>query len=307
MTLSRRTFLRQTGVTAAGTAAVSLTGLGADPASAGALGTRAPASVGQAPDHSIAGQLIESPDTGASRQDPVGWNSEQRDILFHMQELVKAVKVLHALGYSDFAGHISYRLGPDKNLVKPRWINWRTLIERDIAFMDDRGFSEGLSESRPFREWPIHTQIYLRPGAKARCVLHLHLQHATLLASLGIPLEPLTRDLFAFNIDVPRFSNTAYLGAPDWGLITTVALGDQLAAELGSGNVILQPYHGVVIAAVEVGAAVVMAQLLERGAQAMLSAANYNRPPIIPAAIESAMTAAASIPEDNWKERWFSL
>ena len=111
------------------------------------------------------------------------------------QELVKACRVLYAAKVvgDGLGGHLSARVG-DRILIKPRPVSWWKLAPEDLIVIDGSGARvDRPGEASGVQEWPIHARTYAaRPEAK--CVLHVHPAASTLMAALGIEIEPLDQD-----------------------------------------------------------------------------------------------------------------
>ena len=121
------------------------------------------------------------------------------------EELVQACQVLYAVKAAGdgLGGHLSARLDGQRILIKPRPVSWRKLKPEDLIVIDFEGKrvdgpADGSLDGRSaIREWPIHARIYAaRPDV--RCVLHAHPRASTLMAALGIAVEPLDQDCASF-------------------------------------------------------------------------------------------------------------
>jgi ribulose-5-phosphate 4-epimerase/fuculose-1-phosphate aldolase len=190
------------------------------------------------------------------------------------EELVKACKVLYACGVVDLVGHMSARLDDERILIKPRPVSWFNLTADDLIVMDFNGqrLDGPPTERTTVMEWPIHTEVYkARPDVNA--VLHCHPVDSTLMASLDIEMEPLTRELLYFAGGVPVHDSRECL-IEHHSLIDTVELGEEVAEVLGPDAAAILKYHGNVIAGRTIGEATVAAFYLERAAQTMLKASD---------------------------------
>lgn len=162
-------------------------------------------------------------------------------------------------------GHVSAR-DPDGRGVwmKRSGIGFEEVTPDDVILIDDTGTVLS-GDGRCHLEYRIHTRVLAaRPDAGA--VVHSHAPHAVAFAALGAPLLPISHEPTLFvPPDVARFDVTG-------DLITTDALGDQLAESLGQRNAVLLTNHGIVTVATDVAIAVVTAILLERACQTQLHA-----------------------------------
>src|SRR4051812_8879365 len=200
------------------------------------------------------------------------------DELSLREELVNACKVLYRAGIVDLAGHVSVKLDDERILIKPRGVSWMKVTPDDLVLINFQGQHIGGTpgEKPPLQEWPIHTEVYkARPDVAA--VLHAHPPDSTLMASLDIQMEPLTRDLVTFGSGVPMMDSP---DDPD-ALINTPQNGAAVAAALGDENTVLLKYHGNVVAAESIGGVCLTAYTLERAAQAMLKVASVRPLPVL--------------------------
>lgn len=224
------------------------------------------------------------------------------------QELVQACKVLYAVKAAGdgLGGHLSARLDEGRILIKPRPVSWRGLQPEDLIVIDFNGkrVDAAASERSAVREWPIHAQIYAaRPDV--RCVLHAHPSASTLMAALGIDVEPLDQDCAAFAGRLPVLDNGAVS-------IATPELGDEVARALGTRGALLLKNHGSVVAGADVAYVGVTACRLEKVAETMLRAASLAKLPIMSAEKAAAILQAREAVEPGAggrmnQERWQML
>lgn len=221
------------------------------------------------------------------------------------EELVQACKVLYAVKAAGdgLGGHLSARVDEHRILIKPRPVSWRTLKPEELIVIDFEGTRvDGPADGRSaIREWPIHSQIYAaRPDV--RCVLHAHPRASTLMAALGIAVEPLDQDCASLVGRLPVLDNRAVS-------ISTPALGDDVARALGKMGAMLLKNHGCIVAGPEIAYVCVMAQRLEKVAETMLGAASLSTLPVMPpqdqAAVLQAREAVEPAPQGGlYRERW---
>jgi L-fuculose-phosphate aldolase len=219
---------------------------------------------------------------------PNGYEDEERT----RTELVRAARVLYRLGVVELIGHISARLTGDRMLIKPRKANWKELQPEDLRIVGIDGTPlDGLEPPVPVLEWPLHAEVYrARPDVMA--VLHAHPTDSVLMASLEIPIEPLTRDLMEFADGVPVVDNleATLLHAT---LVDTPELGAEIAAGMGKSRAMILKFHGTVISGRTVGETVVTGHALEVAARIMLQAASVaQRQPILPPTQQDALFVA---------------
>lgn len=193
------------------------------------------------------------------------------------EELVEACKVLYAVKAAGdgLGGHLSARLDENRILIKPRPVSWRGLKSEDLIIIDFNGklVAGAAGERSAVREWPIHARTYAaRPDV--RCVLHAHPHASTLMAALGIAVEPLDQDCAAFAGKLPVLDNGAVS-------IATPELGDEVAQALGTRGALLLKNHGSVVAGADIASVCVTAYRLEKVAETMLRAASMTKLPLM--------------------------
>jgi L-fuculose-phosphate aldolase len=95
--------------------------------------------------------------------------------------------------------------------------------------------------------------------------MHAHPTASTIMAALGIAVEPIDQDSAGFTDQLPVLDNCAVS-------ISSAALGDDVARELGHGRALLLKNHGSVVAGAGVAEVCVTAYRLEKVARTMLRA-----------------------------------
>jgi len=220
------------------------------------------------------------------------------------EELVQACKVLYAVKAAGdgLGGHLSVRLDENRILIKPRPVSWRGLKPEDLVVIDFNGkLVAGASERSAVREWPIHARTYAaRPDV--RCVLHAHPHASTLMAALGIAVEPVDQDCAAFAGRLPVLDNGAVS-------IATPELGDEVARALGARGAVLLKNHGSVVAGADIAYVCVTAYRLEKVAETMLRAASLTKLPLMSPEKSAAILQAREAVEPDAggkmnQERW---
>jgi ribulose-5-phosphate 4-epimerase/fuculose-1-phosphate aldolase len=220
------------------------------------------------------------------------------------EELVQACKVLYAVKAvgDGLGGHLSARLDENRILMKPRPVSWRGLKPEDLIVVNFNGklVAGAVGERSAVREWPIHARTYaVRPDV--RCVLHAHPRASTLMAALGIAVEPLDQDCAAFAGRLPVLDNGA-------ASIASPELGDEVARALGTGGALLLKNHGSVVAGADIASVCVTAYRLEKVAETMLQAASLAKLPLMSAEKSAAILQAREAVEPGAgkmnQERW---
>lgn len=221
------------------------------------------------------------------------------------EEVVQACKVLYAVKAAGdgLGGHLSARLDENRILIKPRPVSWRGLKSEDLIIIDFNGklVAGAPGERSAVREWPIHARTYAaRPDV--RCVLHAHPHTSTLMAALGIMVEPLDQDCAAFTGKLPVLDNGAVS-------IATAELGDEVARALGTRGALLLKNHGSVVAGADIASVCVTAYRLEKVAETMLRAASLTKLPLMTPEKSAAILEAREAVEPGAgtrmnQERW---
>jgi len=221
------------------------------------------------------------------------------------EELVQACNVLYAVKAAGdgLGGHLSARLDENRILIKPRPVSWRGLKPEDLIVIDFNGkpVAGAEGERSAVREWPIHARAYAaRPDV--RCVLHAHPHASTLMAALGIGVEPLDQDCAAFAGKLPVLDNGAVS-------IATPELGDEVARALGTRGAVLLKNHGSVVTGADIASVCVTAYRLEKVAETMLRAASLTKLPLMSPEKSAAILQAREAVEPGAggkmnQERW---
>lgn len=154
-------------------------------------------------------------------------------------------------------GNLSARIGADEFVVtgSGTWLD--RLTPEDFSVMNLAGELLG-GHPKPSSEWKLHQRAYLaRPDAE--CVIHLHPQHAVVLASLGHPIRLLTLDhaFYVRSIGVTPFFHNG-----------SEELADAAAAELVAHDCVVMQHHGCSVVADSVSMAYRRALNLEDAAKA---------------------------------------
>lgn len=152
------------------------------------------------------------------------------------------------------AGNISIRLNETEFLVTGSGTWFDKLTPESFTRMNLDG--EIISGPKPSSEWKLHQRAYqARPDAN--CVIHMHPNTATLLASLNIPIRLITLDhaFYVGNIGISEF----YPNGSD-------ELADKSAEQLREHNCVILKHHGCSVVADSVSMAYRRALNLENAA-----------------------------------------
>src|SRR5882762_10240544 len=217
--------------------------------------------------------------------------TEQRELL------ATSCHVLYKLGLSDYLGHPSVRLAPDRILIKPkhspRIRGMDKMGPEDMVAIDlDGVLLEG--ENEPPSERFIHTEIYrARPDVVS--VVHTHQPMATLLGIVELPILPLlhVESLVVEQQPVPIFACAE--------LIVSAGQGRRVAEALGQHRVCHLQGHGIVSVGQSVQEATLGAIHLERLAEVNYRVAQLGRQPrVIPPLEIHALKGQLAAPAGRW-------
>ena len=210
--------------------------------------------------------------------------------------VVRACQMAYQSGAAGLglAGHVSHRAGPNRMVLKPRPVNWLTLTPDELVEYDFEGnrVDGPMTSMTSCDEWTIHSQIYeAHPNINA--VIHAHPPDSTLMVSLGIEFEPLTRETSAF------YKELAVDSRPEvQHKIVDKDNANKMVAIMGKRRACVLKYHGTVICGETLEEMNYAAAELEIGARTMIQAVAAKKQPILtPADIkdrESVMVDAAT-------------
>jgi L-fuculose-phosphate aldolase len=202
------------------------------------------------------------------------------------QKLVQACRILFAEGHEHFyLGHVSARAhAPGRLWAKPTGLGFEEVEPDDLGLADlDGRLLQG--ERKLHTEMPIHTGIYkARPDVQG--VVHVHAFHAVALSASQARFELVSQDSLVFAGGVASY--------PSAELVETADAGDELAAALGSGDVVLMRNHGLTAVGASIEQAVVRAVCFERSCRLQLAAAQLGGVAPIPAEQAERMIARFS-------------
>lgn len=159
----------------------------------------------------------------------------------------------------------------DRFLINPQGLHWSEIRAADIVVIDPDGNRiEGTHTVEPTAFF-IHARIH-RANARARCVLHTHMPHATALCLLEDPrLRMVSQNALKFHGRIaydPQYN----------GLVLDDAEGDRIVAALGDAEVLFLANHGVIVTGPSVAWAFDDLYYLERAAMVQVLAEHTGRP-----------------------------
>lgn len=163
------------------------------------------------------------------------------------EELVTANRILAREGVVDAFGHVSIRHPalPDRYMVSraraPECIEVDDLMEFTL---DGTPLEPG--GRQPYAERHIHGAIYeARPDVQA--IVHNHSPSLIPFGITGTPMRPVMHMCASMGSHVPTWDSRTTFGDTNL-LVTTMAMGRDLAATLGGRPVALMRGHGCVVA-----------------------------------------------------------
>lgn len=193
--------------------------------------------------------------------------------------VVRSCQLAYATGAAGLglAGHISARLGKDRMILKPRPVSWQALTEDDLVEIDFDGnwLNKPRNELTACDEWTIHSQIYAaHPDINA--VIHAHPSDSTLMVSLGIEMEPLTRETSAFH------NNLAVDSRPEVAhKIVDKDNANRMVEIMGDCHACILKFHGTVVIGGTLDEMNYAAAELEVAARTMIQAVAARKQPIL--------------------------
>ena len=171
------------------------------------------------------------------------------------EQLVDAIRMLERAGYIDHNGHCSARRDAGSFYINSGASVRGALTVRDVVTVDlDGNLVEG--SARPPLEFHIHSEVYrARPDVHA--VMHTHPQWSTFLTMVGVPFKPVYAQGVLLG-DIPLMDSPLS--------VNTKAMGERLAATLGSGPAVLLKAHGAVIVGADIVECFALAAYVEENA-----------------------------------------
>jgi L-fuculose-phosphate aldolase len=178
-----------------------------------------------------------------------------------LRELVAlGCRILGANGHDDYVwGHVSARDPEGRGVwMKASTFGFDEITAEHVVLVSSEG--DVLVGDHPRHlEWPIHTEV-MRARPDVSSVVHSHPAHSIALGASGQPLLALSHAATMFvPPDVPRYTRTGEL-------ITSVEMGQEVAAAIAQEPACLLVNHGIVTAGADVREAVIRAVVLERAA-----------------------------------------
>lgn len=185
------------------------------------------------------------------------------------RELTAALRWAARLGFNEgIANHFSLAVSDDggRFLVNPYGRHWARLRASDLLLVDADEPGDLVASYRVDpTAFNIHGRIH-RALPRARCVLHTHMKHATVLTCLkDSNLPPIDQNTM-------RFYGKVAVDEGFEGMAMEGAEGDRLARAMGDKPVLLMGNHGVVVAGPSVAQAFDDLYYFEKACETLVTA-----------------------------------
>jgi len=209
------------------------------------------------------------------------------------KDMISACRILSQQRLVEGFGHVSARLpGSAGFLITPR-IALAEVEEPDLITMNLRGEVMEGRQPAPFEAW-LHTAI-MKSKPRVNAVARIHARLANIFSVTDRKLEPVHNHGSFFAGGVPLFQR------PD--LISSEALGDEVARALGDKPAILLRGNGQVTVGKTIPEAVMMAIYLEEAAEILYGALQIGKP-IALTADESRQRQLEALPPVDMERAW---
>ena len=197
------------------------------------------------------------------------------DLAEARRDLAAAFRWAARLGFHEgVANHFSLALNPEgtRLLINPYGRHFARLRASDLVLVEGEEGRQAVArgEVDP-TAWCIHGPIH-RLAPQARCVLHTHMRHATVLSCLqdsGLP--PIDQNTM-------RFSGQVAIDEGFEGMAMSEAEGERLAGVLGDKSVLIMGNHGVTVVGPSVGRAFDALYYFERACETLVLAYQTGQP-----------------------------
>ena len=168
-------------------------------------------------------------------------------------------------------GNISVRVDGNHFFITPSGMKYGLLANQDMVLMDmDGKIVEG--NRKPSIENGLHRRIYLaRPEVQA--VVHTHPKFSTAFAIARKDIPPVSEELVQVIGEGVRCATYALPGTEELATYAVEALGDRNAALIAN--------HGAVCVGESIEKAFLVAEVLEKAAQAILYATLIGTPHVL--------------------------
>lgn len=209
------------------------------------------------------------------------------------QDVISACRILSHEQLVQGFGHVSARI-PDSDLflITPR-ISLALVTEDELVTMNLNGEVVAGSHSAPFEAW-LHAAV-MKAKPRVNAITRIHARIANMFSVTDRRLEPVHNHGSFFAAGVPVFYQ------PD--LISTQALGAEVAQTLGDGPAVLLRGNGQVTVGRTIPEAVMMAIYLEEAAEILHGALQIGTP--IPLTVDEAgQRQVEALPPVDLERAW---
>ena len=183
------------------------------------------------------------------------------------QQLVDAIRMLARAGIIDHNGHCSARRDASSFFVNTGASVRGALTVDDIVAVDlDGSLVDG--GAKPPLEFHIHSELY-RARPDVNSVMHTHPQWSTFLTMTGVPYKVVYAQGVLLG-ELPVMDSPLS--------VNTKAMGQKLAATIGTNPAALLKAHGAVTVGADIVEAFVLAAYLEENAYRQYMAMQIGEP-----------------------------
>jgi L-ribulose-5-phosphate 4-epimerase len=209
------------------------------------------------------------------------------------KDLIAACRILSHEELVRGFGHVSARIpGTKRFLLTPR-VSLALVTGKDLLTLDLEGKVVDGKSAPPF-EAPLHAAIFShRPDVQA--IARIHARKANYFSVTGKRIEPVHNHGSFFHGGVPVFSKTP--------LISSRALGAEVAEALGNNPAILLRGNGQVTVGRTIPEAVMMAIYLEEAADTLYGALQIGEPVFL-GSEESGLGKKETLPPVDLERAW---
>lgn len=209
------------------------------------------------------------------------------------KDIISACRILSHEQLVRGFGHVSARMSnSDLFLITPR-MSLALVMEDDLVTMNLNGEIVSGRHPAPFEAWLHAALMKSRPSINA--ITRIHARIANMFSVTDRKLEPVHNHGSFFAGGVPVFDK------PD--LISTQALGEEVARVLGDGPAVLLRGNGQVTVGSTIPEAVMMAIYLEEAAEILHGALQIGTP-ISLTPVESGKRQVEALPPVDLERAW---
>ncbi|HEY3304478.1 MAG TPA: class II aldolase/adducin family protein [Candidatus Binatia bacterium] len=209
------------------------------------------------------------------------------------KNLVVACRILSQEELVRGFGHVSARIpGTDLFLLTPR-VSLALVKEKDLLTLDLHGKVVAGKSAAPF-EAALHAAIFQK-RVEVQAIARIHARKANYFSVTDRKIEPVHNHGSFFHGGVPLFSQTP--------LISTPALGAEVAETLGQNPAVLLRGNGQVTVGRTIPEAVMMAIYLEEAADMLYGALQIGAPVFL-GSEESVLGKKETLPPVDLERAW---